>query len=266
MIRRKAEEIGAPLQIVEAAECRRQLRQKERYQRAIPETETCDSKNYGTNGGIFEVDDDNASHLTVPYQRENAALAWAAAMQFRECGLFRTTKPPHRDMERVPGGGNRSDETTAGRLLTDEMIRNGIRKAFWPGRMQEVLPRFIIDGAHNEDGIRAFLEAVKAGQKRMPETNILLFCAMKDKAAASEIRMIRDSGLFTKILAAPVSFGRSLSAEELHGLLPEADLYESVPDAVRSVKTILDKNAGIRAYAAGSLYMVGEILACLKEQ
>lgn len=44
--------------------------------------------------------------------------------------------------------------------VTKETITCGVRKMYWPGRMEEVLPNVYIDGAHNEDGIEAFVNTL----------------------------------------------------------------------------------------------------------
>lgn len=45
--------------------------------------------------------------------------------------------------------------------VTGEAIKKGLLNAFWPGRMEEILPDVYLDGAHNEDGIEAFLQTVR---------------------------------------------------------------------------------------------------------
>ena len=63
--------------------------------------------------------------------------------------------------------------------ITPDSIRKGLRAAYWPGRMEEVLPGVYLDGAHNEDGIEAFLETVeKDGCKG---NRFLLFSVVSDK-------------------------------------------------------------------------------------
>ena len=54
----------------------------------------------------------------------------------------------------------RALEVLLGKELTPETMQKGVAKAVWEGRMEEVLPGIFADGAHNPDGIRAFLESV----------------------------------------------------------------------------------------------------------
>jgi dihydrofolate synthase/folylpolyglutamate synthase len=60
-----------------------------------------------------------------------------------------------------------------GFLVPDEAIRAGFRKTQLPGRLEELRPGLLVDGAHNEDGAR-ILAAWLAKQPR-PGSRILLF-------------------------------------------------------------------------------------------
>ena len=42
--------------------------------------------------------------------------------------------------------------------FTDEVIKQGIARMRWQGRMETVLPQVIIDGAHNEAGVEEFVK------------------------------------------------------------------------------------------------------------
>lgn len=83
-------------------------------------------------------------HTIARYQMENAALAVRAVEV-----LFRSTDMPDGRMCAASG------------CPTVEEIRQGILGCFWQGRMEEVLPEVYVDGAHNDDGIRAFLDTVE---------------------------------------------------------------------------------------------------------
>jgi folylpolyglutamate synthase/dihydropteroate synthase len=78
-----------------------------------------------------------------------------------------------------------------------------------------------------------------------------------------ELRMIRQSGLFTDIAAVPMEGARALRAQELiaeigenaHGI--RIHQMDSVEDAVN--RLILHKEDDMEVFAAGSLYLIGEI-------
>ena len=150
-------------------------------------------------------------------------------------------------------------------------------KGFWPGRMEEILPDVFIDGAHNPDGIRAFLKSVQmmtadGVSSSEPAKRWLLFSCVRDKDYREELGMIGDSGLFTDIVAVPMQGARALSAEELMASIKNyaKDHAEglrihdagSVRDAVQ--RFILHREDGAQVFVAGSLYLIGEIRGLLK--
>lgn len=152
-----------------------------------------------------------------------------------------------------------------GRTITAEQIQKGISDCFWAGRMEEVLPEVYVDGAHNEDGIRAFLESVAADGHPGPRT--LLFSVVKDKDYTHMTEELVKSGLFRKIAVAHMQTGRAVGLETLERLFagyPQCgfEVYENVAFALQ--RLLQERSSGERIYAAGSLYLVGEIKELLK--
>ncbi len=185
------------------------------------------------------------------------------------------------------------DETFRSRV-TEESLRRGLEQAFWPGRMEEVLPGFYLDGAHNDDGIRAFLETARDVTLKGTRS-ILLFSAVKDKQYAKELRKIAEACIFQTIVVAPMQGERALSGEELLKAAQEAImgagasaqqedrqaacvgdrengkhletkvvLVEDLREALHYVRD-LQKNNGCIGFAAGSLYLVGELKEILQD-
>ena len=162
-----------------------------------------------------------------------------------------------------------------GRTVTAGQIQAGIEACFWAGRMEEVLPEVYVDGAHNEDGIRAFLETVAQDGLQAQETTdggfmslnrrtgrSLLFGAVKDKDCESMVGRLAESGLFDRIAITGLRTERGTSPEALKRLFelyPHCSLsiYGSASEAFRSL--LADRDPGERIYVAGSLYLAGEI-------
>lgn len=146
-----------------------------------------------------------------------------------------------------------------GRTITAEHLKNGISSCHWQGRMEEILPEVYVDGAHNEDGIRAFLETVKAdgckgGRK-------LLFSVVQDKDYAHMIQEVAQSGLFEEIAIAHMHTGRAAPLDSIKELFDnysfcKYSLYTKVDTALEAL--VRDRQEE-RIYIAGSLYLVGEI-------
>ena len=146
------------------------------------------------------------------------------------------------------------------RAISEQMLKKGAEAAFWPGRMEEVLPDIFVDGAHNADGVRAFLETVS--EDGFEGKRSLMFSVVSDKDYAQMLRNIAESGLFDKVYLAHMGNYRATALEEMKRNLPEAYpgevyLYETVRDAFDAVRR--DKQEEERVYIVGSLYLVGEI-------
>lgn len=175
-------------------------------------------------------------HTIAAYQMENATLAVRA---LEELDHGQTVKPEH--------------------------ISRGIADCYWAGRMEEVLPEVYVDGAHNEDGIRAFLETVEADGHEGPR--VLLFSVVKDKDYERMAEELVKSGLFRRALIAHMQSGRGLELENLRKLFeryPDCEycFYENVTTAFREL--LRNRMPEERAYIAGSLYLAGEIKELLR--
>lgn len=176
-------------------------------------------------------------HTIAAYQMENAALAVRA-------------------VEVLDGG----------RTISESQIRQGIGRCFWAGRMEEVLPEVYVDGAHNEDGIRAFLETVAGDGHAGPRA--LLFSAVRDKDYGRMVEELVKSGLFDRVFVAHMQTGRAVSLETLRKLLDQYprcryQLYDNVSMAFHEL--LHSRRQGERIYIAGSLYLAGEIKELLRD-
>lgn len=146
------------------------------------------------------------------------------------------------------------------REITQEQIKRGVELCFWEGRMEEVAPEVYVDGAHNEDGIRAFLETV-AGDGHMGKRT-LLFSVVSDKDYGKMIGAIGRSGLFDKLVVARLDSYRAASFEDLEQHLKNVTAYkgEHYDDTISGFQSCLKyREEDERIYVAGSLYLVGEI-------
>ncbi len=148
----------------------------------------------------------------------------------------------------------------AKRKISPKVLAKGVKQTFWPGRMEEVLPDIYVDGAHNADGVRAFLETVS--EDAFEGKRSLMFSVVSDKDYAQMLRKIAQSGLFYKIYLAQMGNYRATSIEEMKRHLPESYkgevvFYDSVKAAFAALKE--KKQMNERVYIVGSLYLVGEI-------
>lgn len=168
-------------------------------------------------------------HTVALYQTENAALAIAAAKELQD--------------DRI----------------TEEAVRKGLCNAFWPGRMEEILPNVYLDGAHNEDGIEAFLETVRQ-QKR--GRNFLLFGVVADKQYHKMIAQIAGAELFEHIAVTVLESERSAAIDKLKVDWEQyknvnCSFHKCAEEAFCYLASM--QNATDTIYIAGSLYLVGQI-------
>ena len=170
---------------------------------------------------------------TAAYQTENASVALVAARSLKE--------------ERID----------------DEAVRKGLYDAYWPGRMEEILPRVFLDGAHNEDGIEAFLQSVSASAEETKKgKRLLLFGVVADKQYDKMIGRIAASDLFSHIAVTVLASDRSASIDKLKVAwaqykTADCSFHESAEEAFHYIQSIQKEADTI--YIAGSLYLVGQI-------
>lgn len=163
------------------------------------------------------------------YQAENASLAVAA-------------------MEQVYG----SDE------LDLDTIQEGLLNMKWPGRMEEIEPGIVFDGAHNVDGIKALLDTVsrcECNGKRY-----LLFSAVTDKQADIMLDMIYESKLFDEVGLAHIDNSRGIDTDALCRLAEGRDCTTVYSDVMSAYATLKGKLEGEdMLYVCGSLYLIAQL-------
>ncbi|WP_298357795.1 folylpolyglutamate synthase/dihydrofolate synthase family protein [Rhodoblastus sp.] len=150
----------------------------------------------------------------------------------------------------------------------------GIAAASWPGRLQNIgrgklaalAPEgaeLWLDGAHNEAGGRVLAEAMADFEDRSPRPLILLYGGLQTKDAAAFLRHF--VGLAKDIFALPVRGEQAGRAPEeiaaiARGLGMHVEIHLHAEQALRALAA---RTWAVppRILIAGSLYLVGEILA-----
>ena len=140
----------------------------------------------------------------------------------------------------------------------DEMKR-GILKAKNPGRFEVIKtdPLVILDGAHNEDGVKSFVETVKHDLKG--KRLLTISGMLKDKDYEAMLTSLKE--LDADFVATEPNNPRKLDKEELAKMMSESGL--SVVAAKTPTECVSYVNSHIDNYDAvlfvGSLYLIGEI-------
>ena len=172
------------------------------------------------------------------YQTENAAIAVAALEILKDQGA----------------------------AISELDIREGLLSAKWEGRMEEVRPGVYVDGAHNIDGISAFLDSCR--EITCDGRKLMLFGIVDDKQYRDIVARILESRQFDSIFVSVLETSRSVSVSDLKAAFEDAKeelgiigvpvkYYSNVRDAVTDIITV--RKSGDMVFVAGSLYLAGQI-------
>ena len=143
--------------------------------------------------------------------------------------------------------------------VSEAALRAGLAHVHWPGRLQvERIDgrEFILDGAHNVDGVRALATALRSEFSDQPFALLLGVLADKD----SELMCRELVPLASRVAAVRVSSNRSLAPAALAELCQRANPAAQVTahDSVAEALAALAPEPHV--VIAGSLYLIGEAL------
>lgn len=200
-------------------------------------------KQRSTTGMTFTLEADLCSGMDIsipfaaPYQVINASLAMLVFQALQE---------------RYP--------------MSPEGIAAGLMETNWQGRMESVLPQVIVDGAHNDDGIRRFIETAKQFDEQHEIT--MLFSAVVEKDYHAMIKRICTNLKLEHVVTTQIDGERVVPAEELAQIFREngciqVTAKENIGEAFDEAYRI--KGEGI-LFCVGSLYLIGEIKGYLAEK
>ena len=161
------------------------------------------------------------------YQGENAALAVALA-------------------EELAGRYPRLDEPA---------VRQGLREARWPCRLERVLdrPMVVIDAAHNEAGARRLAAQL--------EPCVVVLAVASDKDARGIIEALAPKA--TELILTRFTGRRGLPVEALERAA-EGHAYRSAPDLPAALEMAVELAGGTAPIlVTGSIFTAGEARQCL---
>ena len=153
--------------------------------------------------------------------------------------------------------------------LTDEIIKDGLKKAKWPGRLElrKVRGReMLFDAAHNPEAFRSFLAALD--RYFTTTSKILIFAVMRDKNHKAWLPDMVPR--FRKIIIMKPKNPRSQEPQQIRddilalNLKPAEDILvkEGVKDAVEAAFALAQE--GELVCNAGSIFCIGEVMEYLK--
>lgn len=144
--------------------------------------------------------------------------------------------------------------------LEDSVIKAGLLEADWPGRMEEIREGVIIDGAHNEPSIRAFLDSVK--EDNVIGDRTLVFAVAADKDYDAMARDLMKDNLFQRIILTRIPYERMEDPDSIRPVFQrytdaKIDTEESMERACEMA--LSGKKETDLVYMAGSLYFIGAL-------
>ena len=192
------------------------------------------------------------SHFSLPfpaaYQAANGALALAAI-----------------------------ENLTKAQPISAAMIQKAFAKINWPGRMEEVLPGVFVDGAHNQAGITAFMEAVKG----IPQEGkrVLLFSVVKEKELEPMVQELCSQGEFSAVILTEVEGSRKsdllilqkIFSNCIKRVFRHTEIAQIKVICIADTKEALETGVAWKGengtlFCVGSLYLVGQIKRVIQEK
>jgi len=177
------------------------------------------------------------TRLCGPHQADNAALVLAGVRLLQEQGVS----------------------------IPDEALVRGVAEARWPGRLDVVgeNPRIVLDGAHNLAAMKVLIRAF--GQAFPGERPTVIAGFLDDKPWPQMLSML--SAMAGRLILTQPAINRAVPAARLFAALPADAPPASTADSVaRALDLALDQTPASGAIlAAGSLYVVGEMMQALEK-
>lgn len=144
-----------------------------------------------------------------------------------------------------------------------DVIRRAMADVHWPGRLER-FGRVILDGAHNDPGVRAL--CIYA-DKWLPKEKTVLLCGMMTDKETEKMTQRLSSRVRCCVTTAP-PVPRAMPAKELAQAFARQGLKtyaEDEPSAALRRARELAGPEGI-VLCAGSLYLIGEIRSLLRKE
>lgn len=188
-------------------------------------------------GGVFDfkykdyIYENIEISLLGKYQVYNATLALYTLLKLREKNLIK---------------------------ITDEQIREGIKRTSWMGRMEMLKeePGFLIDGAHNLQAAKTLAESLK---KFKYKKLILGIAMLGDKDVDHVMEVLAP--LADQIVITEVNMPRKMDIESFEKIVRK---YNSNISIEKDIKKAIDKTYELAEeddliVFAGSLYLIGDV-------
>lgn len=143
--------------------------------------------------------------------------------------------------------------------VSQDVIREGIVKMYWPGRMEEIAENVYVDGAHNPGAVRQIYNSLADSDKEW----LLLFAVCSDKDYTEMIRILGKIP-WKRIYITKIDSARGADTAAVRQCFEEAAgcpicEFESAGEAFKAALRDRGDEKEENLLCLGSLYLVGEI-------
>lgn len=147
--------------------------------------------------------------------------------------------------------------------ISKEQLLTGLAKAVWPGRLERMVgvtsPKLYFDGAHNPDGARALVAAIK---EVYPGQKVDFLFGKLNNRPSWEMAVILGE-VARKVIVTTVPDPKSTPLEELAAAFQACGIAAvTEPDPAAALRLLLQTDNTV-AVATGSLYLTGYLRSVL---
>jgi dihydrofolate synthase/folylpolyglutamate synthase len=152
-----------------------------------------------------------------------------------------------------------------GREPDPAAVARGLATTRWAGRLEWLpgRPGILLDGAHNAAGIATLADYLSRREGPRP---ILVFSTTREKDLDQVLLPLLR--YVDGVVATRSSIARVMEPELVYryadGKLPMVELHDAPADALAAARSLAGPDGAV--LVAGSLYLVGNVLACLEDE
>jgi dihydrofolate synthase/folylpolyglutamate synthase len=132
--------------------------------------------------------------------------------------------------------------------VNQDHIRAGLKKAFWPGRLEELTPGILIDGAHNIEGVESLVQYLK-GQSQPIH---IIYASLAKKPYQDMVSMLVP-------VASKLTFTRFDDEGGLDPFVLDNSFNHSNQEVVEDYSVYFEPDESMLRVFCGSLYFISEV-------
>ncbi|HAC3176627.1 TPA_asm: bifunctional folylpolyglutamate synthase/dihydrofolate synthase [Listeria innocua] len=139
--------------------------------------------------------------------------------------------------------------------INQSAIKQGLKKAFWPGRMEllDVKPFIMLDGAHNPEGVKTFANSIRT----YPGHKKIIVSILKDKNYQEMITLLKTIP-DTDILLTTFDYPRAMTSNEVTQI-GTVEGISTNPNWKQALDDIKEIKNDTKFFITGSLYFISEV-------